>query len=146
MNLEQGTVVDGRFSLEALLGEGGMGSVWSARHVVTGKRVALKVLKATSPELHRRLIREARVAAAVRHPNLVEVHDVLELEGESPILVMDLLEGETLASLLELLTRAQHVARAQLGGWNAACGPYQPSHRCMLVSTRAQYLELQLSE
>jgi serine/threonine protein kinase len=101
MTLETGALVDGRFSIDALLGEGGMGAVWSARHVVTEKRVALKVLKAASPELHKRLIREARVAAAVRHPNLVEVHDVLELEDGSPVLVMDLLEGETLAAFIE---------------------------------------------
>jgi len=100
-SLETGTIVQSRYVLEDLLGEGGMGTVWSARHLVTEKRVALKFLKATSPELHRRLVREARVAAAVRHPNLVEVHDVLELPDGRPLLVMDLLEGEPLASLME---------------------------------------------
>ena len=80
-----------------------MGVVWQAVHVVTRKPVALKVLKHSSEGNTRavqRFLREARAACAVRHPCVVEVHDVLELEDGSPVLVMELLAGETFAQLL----------------------------------------------
>jgi len=95
-----GARVAERFELTALIGEGGMGAVWAARHLVTGKAVALKVLKGSSPEHRRRFVQEARVAAAIRHPNVTEVHDVLELADGQPFLVMDLLEGEPLGDEL----------------------------------------------
>jgi serine/threonine-protein kinase len=78
-----------------------MSSVWAATHVVTRKTVALKVLKpelAKKAELRQRFLREARAASAVRHPSVVQIHDVLELDDRSPVMVMDLLEGESLAS------------------------------------------------
>lgn len=79
-----------------------MGAVWEALHLVTLKPVALKVLKphgsdATSAQ---RFLREARAASAVRHPNVVKIHDVLEMEG-SLFMVMDFLEGESLEEHLE---------------------------------------------
>jgi serine/threonine protein kinase len=100
---EPGTVVAGRFRLERRLGEGGMGVVWQAVHVVTRKPVALKFLKPSGrdgPRAVQRFLREARAACAVRHPCVVEVHDVLELDGGSPVMVMELLSGETLAQRL----------------------------------------------
>lgn len=92
----------GRYRLDRLVGEGGSGAVWAAEHIVTGKRVALKILKpsADSPTWRGRFIREARAACAVRHPNVVTVHDVIEADDGSPVLVMDLLEGETLRARL----------------------------------------------
>ena len=102
--LALGKLVAQRYQLEKLLGEGGMGAVWSAVHVVTKKRVALKFLKANaaSSPLHvRRFLREARAASAVRHPNVVAIHDVVELENGSPVMVMDFLVGESLAQRLE---------------------------------------------
>jgi eukaryotic-like serine/threonine-protein kinase len=101
MDLEIGSVVAERYRLEGFLGEGGMGAVWSARHVVTGKVVALKVLKGGTEEHRRRFVQEARVAAAIRHANVVDVHDVLALADGRPVLVMDLLEGEPLSEALE---------------------------------------------
>jgi eukaryotic-like serine/threonine-protein kinase len=97
-----GTVVADRFRLERRLGEGGMGVVWEATHTVTRKPVALKFLKRSQEDgraVHR-FLREARAASAVRHPSVVEVHDVLELDDGSPVMVMDLLHGETLAERL----------------------------------------------
>jgi serine/threonine protein kinase len=96
-----GAIVADRYVLDRALGEGGMGSVWAARHRVTGKRVAVKLLKRSSPEHRRRFIQEARVAAAIRHVNVVEVHDILETGEGGLALVMDLLEGESLSALLE---------------------------------------------
>jgi eukaryotic-like serine/threonine-protein kinase len=101
--LAPGTVIAGRFRLEKSLGEGGMGVVWEAVHLVTRKPVALKFLKRKSdedPRAIQRFLREARAACAVRHPCVVEVHDVVELWDGSPVMVMDLLEGETIGQRL----------------------------------------------
>jgi serine/threonine protein kinase len=101
--LQPGSLVAGRFRLERRLGEGGMGVVWEATHAVTRKPVALKFLKrgeADDSRAVQRFVREARAACAVRHPSVVEVHDVLELEDGSPVMVMELLSGETLAQRL----------------------------------------------
>lgn len=112
--LRSGEIVAGRFRLEQPLGEGGMAEVWSARHVVTKRRVAIKVLKGPShPELEQRFLREARAANAVRHPNVVQVHDVFELSAGVPAMVMDLFEGETLDSLID---RRGSLSLAELGG------------------------------
>ncbi len=80
-----------------------MGAVWAATHTVTQKAVALKFLlgRGDDPALRERLLREARAVCAVLHPNVVPVHDVFELEGGAPALVMDLLNGESLASKLQ---------------------------------------------
>ncbi len=112
------TVVGGRFRLERSLGEGGMGVVWRATHVLTRKPVALKFLKRGAEGDERaiqRFLREARAACAVRHPCVVEVHDVLELEDGSPVMVMELLTGETLAThLARMPSRA--ISLAELAG------------------------------
>jgi serine/threonine-protein kinase len=98
--VEPGAWVADRFQLVSLLGEGGMGSVWSARHKLTRRMVALKFLKGSSDGERKRMIREARAAAAIRHPNVLTVHDLIEREDGSPVLVMDLLEGESLRQRL----------------------------------------------
>jgi serine/threonine-protein kinase len=79
-----------------------MGVVWEAEEVATGEPVALKLLKRSGPDdsVARRFLREARAARAVRHPSIVRVHDVLELDDGSPVMVMELLTGETLAQRL----------------------------------------------
>ncbi len=92
-----GDVVAQRYRLERIVGEGGLGVVWSATHVVTRKPVALKILKFRYPEIDKRFLREARVSRVVNHPNIVEVHDVVEVERNGSLaMVMDLLEGEPL--------------------------------------------------
>ncbi len=100
--MDPGLVVAKRYRLERQLGAGGMGAVWAATHVVTHKVVALKFLhkKHDDPDARRRVLREARAACAVQHPNVVAVHDVIEDEEGTPILVMDLLRGESLAQKL----------------------------------------------
>ena len=88
----------GNYELTAFLGEGGMGTVYSAVHRGLGKRVAIKTLRsdlAAQPELRARFLREGKAAAAVRHPNVVDVDDV-GIAGDTPYLVMELLEGEDL--------------------------------------------------
>jgi serine/threonine protein kinase len=103
MRMEPGSVVGERYQLDRILGEGGMGTVWAATHTVTRKAVALKFLhpeQSADPTIRQRFLREARAACAVRHPNVVAVHDVFETEDGAPLMVMDLLLGETLASKL----------------------------------------------
>ncbi|AUX22570.1 uncharacterized protein SOCEGT47_030740 [Sorangium cellulosum] len=97
-----GLVVDGRYRLDRLLGEGGMGVVWAASHTLTGKPFALKFVKggAVSGAVGVRLLREARIVSTLRHPNVVEVHDLIELDGGTPVMVMELLSGESLARRL----------------------------------------------
>jgi serine/threonine-protein kinase len=100
--LGPGAVV-GRYRIVARLGSGAMGTVYSAEHRDLPRRVALKVVRTGvkgESQLAQRLMREARAAAAVVHPNVVTVHDVLTLGDGSPVLVMDLLEGETLRAYL----------------------------------------------
>ena len=78
--------------------------MWSAEHVLTGRGIALKFLapgRTQSPEAQKRFLREARAASRVDHPAVVGVHDVLELEDGSLVMVMDLLVGETLRERIE---------------------------------------------
>jgi hypothetical protein len=101
--LSAGVVVAARYRLDHRLGEGGMGEVWAATHAITRRRVAMKFLKGSAslrPEMRQRFLREARAASMVRHPNVVEVLDVFEVGGGVPVMVMDLLSGETLGARL----------------------------------------------
>jgi tRNA A-37 threonylcarbamoyl transferase component Bud32 len=98
------------FEIVRLLGEGGMGAVYEAEHLLIRRRVAIKVLKAelvVDGELVQRFFNEARATSAIRHPNIVEVVDVGRLVGGVPYLIMELLEGESLAQRLDRLTRLE---------------------------------------
>lgn len=98
-----GVVVDGRYEVLSVIGEGGMGTVYQVRHRALGKRFALKALRkdlALDGEIAARFIQEARTAAAVSHPGLVEITDFGRLESGQVYFVMELLEGQSLAALL----------------------------------------------
>jgi hypothetical protein len=106
-----------RYTIEALIGQGGMGCVYRAFDPRLGRRVALKVISegSTHAAANARLVREARAAAAFDHPNAVAIFDVGELDG-APYIVMELVEGRTLRQvagdpLLPIPTRL-----AQLSG------------------------------
>jgi tRNA A-37 threonylcarbamoyl transferase component Bud32 len=101
--LEPGEVLNGTYGVETVLGSGGMGMVYAARHRRTGRRYAIKTLlpdAQLSPEAIRRFEREATAASALGHPGIVAVHDVHETDEGVHYLVMDLLEGETLEQRL----------------------------------------------
>lgn len=93
----------GRYEVVRLLGSGGMGDVFEARHVDLDKRVALKVLNrktATSKVYLERFLREGRIVAKLDHPHVVAVSDV-GTEGGKPYLVMEFLTGTDLSVSLE---------------------------------------------
>ncbi|WP_394840032.1 protein kinase [Pendulispora rubella] len=99
-----GYLVSSKYRLVRLLGDGGMGSVYEALHEVLGTRVAIKLLH---PELaHRtglidRFMQEARVAAQIQSPHIVQVTDVDRTPEGVAYIVMELLQGEALSSVLE---------------------------------------------
>src|SRR5213083_2601288 len=94
-----GKALDGQYQIEALLGKGGMGAVYLARHILLGDRVAIKVLPPemrSNTEWLRRFQREGQAARRFRHPNAVTVYD-LRTSGDGTIyLVMEYVEGNTL--------------------------------------------------
>ncbi len=87
----------GRYQIIRLLGKGGMGAVYEAMELETGRRVALKVLshKLESPEHRQRFLREGRLAASVNHPNTLYVYGAEEIDG-TPVIAMELAPGGTL--------------------------------------------------
>jgi serine/threonine protein kinase len=98
-----GSVVDSRYEVLSVLGEGGMGIVYEIRHRALGKRFALKALRkdlASDGEIAARFIQEARTAASVSHPGLVEITDFGQLPSGQPFFVMELLEGQSLATMI----------------------------------------------
>jgi eukaryotic-like serine/threonine-protein kinase len=94
-----GTTVRDKWVLEQLIGTGGMASVYVARHKI-GRREAIKILHpevAASAQLRARFEQEARAVNALGHPGVVEVRDIDTTEDGAPFLVMELLEGESVA-------------------------------------------------
>src|SRR5262245_37392177 len=89
----------GPYRVVGKLGQGGMGVVYAAHDERLDRPVALKTLRADLTTADRRLWREARVAAAINHPNICQLYDVRE-DGGHIYLVMELLEGESLASAI----------------------------------------------
>jgi eukaryotic-like serine/threonine-protein kinase len=96
-------VVGGRFRLVRVLGEGGMGVVWEVIEESTGKRRAAKFLRDEdrSDMMVRRLRKEAQAVSAIRHPNVVGVVELAVDDNGTPVIVMELLEGETLGARIE---------------------------------------------
>lgn len=97
---EAGSVIGGKYRLRRPVGEGAMASVWSAVHETLGRPVAVKFIhaRATQSEvLVARFMREARIAAAVQHRFVVDIFDFGKTQQGEPFMVMELLNGETLA-------------------------------------------------
>jgi len=93
-------IVGGRYRLEELLGAGAAGRVFRARDEVTGRRVAVKLFSTSYVRGHdsfERFVREARIASALKHPNLVEAHD---FSADNGYLVMEFMTGGSLAGRL----------------------------------------------
>jgi eukaryotic-like serine/threonine-protein kinase len=99
-----GTVLDGQYQIEGILGKGGMGAVYRARHILLGDRVAIKVLPPemrSNTEWLRRFQREGQAARRFRHPNAVTVYDLRTSSDGMIYLVMEYVEGSTLDAELK---------------------------------------------
>ncbi|HMY19126.1 MAG TPA: serine/threonine-protein kinase, partial [Polyangium sp.] len=106
MHLAPGQSV-GRYVIESLLGEGGMGTVYRARNTRLERKVALKVLRKEADEQAgeaweqavMRMQREAQAVAALSHPSIVAIYDIGDHEG-APFIAMELVEGKPLRDLI----------------------------------------------
>ncbi len=99
-----GAVLDRRYEVEALIGQGGVGRVYRARHRELGRWFAIKVLRrelSDDPEIRQRFLREAETASSVVHPGIVQIIDWGYLPDGRPFFVMELLEGSSLRNVLE---------------------------------------------
>ena len=99
-----GRILDSKYELLAILGTGGLGTVYRARRVHIGDEVAVKVLNSNcvlDQASAERFRREARSAAMIRHPNVVTIHDFSESKGDAPAyIVMELVPGTSLRDIL----------------------------------------------
>jgi serine/threonine protein kinase len=112
-----GAIVAGKYQLVSVLGEGGMGSVWVAKNRTLEVEVALKLMRAELAEevegVAERMLQEARAAASIGHPAIIQVFDFGFSEVGDPFIVMELLRGESLAEVLRRRGRLSPLRAAQ---------------------------------
>ncbi|MBI4750565.1 MAG: protein kinase [Acidobacteria bacterium] len=104
LNSLVGTLLDGQYQVEELLGKGGMGAVYRARHSRLGDMVAIKILPlhlSGNPEYQRRFVREGQAARLFRHPNAVAVFDLRETSDGLLYMVQEYVKGQTLTKELK---------------------------------------------
>src|SRR6478609_11061467 len=101
----EGSVVAQKYRLVRLLGEGGMGAVWVAQNLALGVQVALKLIRAEIEGkvdgLSERLLTEARAAASIGHPAIIQVFDFGLTEHSEPFIAMELLHGDSLSHVIK---------------------------------------------
>ena len=128
MGVEIGQIIDGKYRVVAMIGEGGMGAVFSGEHLRLHRRVAIKVLHAAmahNVEVVRRFEREAQAAGKIGNDHILEILDIGELPGGERFMVMEFLDGEPMDKRLERFGRltpqqVYPLARELLEGLSAA--------------------------
>ncbi len=123
-----GTTFDHRYKIQKLLGEGGMGFVYLARHKVIDKKVAVKVLRADlakDREILDRFLQEAKAASSIGNAHIVDISDFGDLPDSSTYFVMEYLEGKSLGELVDQGSRLPaericHIALQICDGLSAA--------------------------
>ncbi|MBN2342498.1 MAG: serine/threonine protein kinase [Deltaproteobacteria bacterium] len=123
-----GTVLDNKYELVSLLGEGGMGAVYEAQHRLINRRLAVKFLHpqyANNDEVVTRFQREAQAAAKIGHENIIEITDMGTTEDDAPYIVMEYLEGTDVKGVLEQegvqsVERTAHIMIQALSALQAA--------------------------
>lgn len=132
--MNPGELIDGKYRINAVLGEGGMGVVYGATHVDLQRSVALKVIRPEfrqQPELVARLMIEARAAAQIRSEHVCRVLDVGRLGSGVPYIVMEYLEGRNLSGILQL--RGQLTERQSVDHLLQACEALAEAHRLGII-------------
>jgi serine/threonine protein kinase len=114
MPLEINEILNSRYRIESVLGQGGMGAVYKATDINLGVDVAVKENLFITEEYARQFRREATILAGLRHPNLPRVTDHFVIEGQGQYLVMDYVEGEDLRDRLE---RGEVIAEQEALPW-----------------------------
>jgi serine/threonine-protein kinase len=123
-----GATIDGRYKVEAQLGEGGMGVVYRCTHTIIGKKVAMKVLRsdlARDAEVTERFLNEAKAASAIGNAHIIDISDFGQFADGATYFVMEYLAGSPLSKALEggaavPLPRLIHIARQLAEGLAAA--------------------------
>jgi serine/threonine-protein kinase len=123
--LAAGSLVRGKYRITRKLGQGGMGVVYQAEHMMLGGQVALKFLTGDlgkDPKFIKRFRMEARAAYQLRHPNIVEVTDLDQAEDSSFFIAMEYVEGPSLRAALDEAPAGLEIARALELGRGIATG------------------------
>jgi serine/threonine protein kinase len=130
MTVQPGQILDGKYKIVRVIGEGGMGAVYEGENVRIRRRVAIKVLHAgiaSNTEMVQRFEREAQVAGTVGNDHILEILDLGALEGGERYMVMEYLDGETMTDRIKVRVRltareAVQLLRQVLRGLAAAHG------------------------
>jgi len=123
-----GATIDGRYKVEALLGEGGMGVVYRCVHTIIGKKVAMKVLRsdlARDTEVTERFLNEAKAASSIGNAHIIDISDFGQFPDGAAYFVMEFLNGQPMSKLVEgaqplAVPRILHLARQIAEGLSAA--------------------------
>ena len=123
-----GKIIDNRYKVEELLGEGGMGVVYLCRHKIIDKKVAMKILRsdmARDKEVTERFLIEAKAASAIGHEHIIDISDFGQLPNGEAYFVMEYLDGNPLSIVIEggnpvPVPRILHIAKQLANGLAAA--------------------------